>query len=147
MRAHSGCKAPASGTNTCSKPVPAGFVRLRAPRCRPGTRGLGCAGDLTARTKQQWPVQKWPRRGLEKGQEKEPAVLLITSGREKTEPEGRTGQSQTQLPDGFLGKEVIFRVMEGLCGLQGEMVGKNSLKVSVFHFQPSKQGNGCLADS
>ena len=65
----------------------------------------------------------------------------------KTEPEGRTGQSQTQLPDGFLGKEVIFRVMEGLCGLQGEMVGKNSLKVSVFHFQPSKQGNGCLADS
>ena len=120
---------------------------LQGTLCRPGTRGPGCAGDLTARTKQQWPVQKWPGRGLEKGQEKEPAVLLITSGREKTEPEGRTGQSQTQLRDGFLGKEVIFRVMEGLCGLQGEMVGKNSLKVSVFHFQPSKQGNGCLADS
>ena len=56
---------------------------LQGTLCRPGTRGPGCAGDLTARTKQQWPVQKWPGRGLEKGQEKEPAVLLITSGREK----------------------------------------------------------------
>ena len=56
---------------------------LQGTLCRPGTRGPGCAGDLTARTKQQWPVQKWPGRGLEKGQEKEPAVLLITSGCEK----------------------------------------------------------------
>lgn len=56
---------------------------LQGTLCRPGTRGPGCAGDLTARIKQQWPVQKWPGRGLEKGQEKEPAVLLITSGREK----------------------------------------------------------------
>ena len=32
MRTHSGCKAPASGTNTCSNPVPAGFVQLWAPR-------------------------------------------------------------------------------------------------------------------
>ena len=56
---------------------------LQGTLCRPGTRGPGCAGDLTASTKQQWPVQKWPGRGLEKGQEKEPAVLQITSGGEK----------------------------------------------------------------
>lgn len=93
----------------------------------------GCAGDLTARTKQQWPVQKWPKRGLENSQEKEPAVLLITSGCEKTQPDGRTGQSQTQLPEGFLGKAVIFRVTEGLCGLQGEMVGEELPRSQCFH--------------
>ena len=40
--------------------------------CHLSTSGPGCAGALTARTKQQWPVEKWPKRGLEKGQEKEP---------------------------------------------------------------------------
>ena len=59
----------------------------------------------------------------------------------KNRTTGQEGQSQTQLPEGFLEKEVIFRVKKGLCGVQGEMVGKNSLEVSVFtsdHFQPSK---------
>lgn len=61
---------------------------LQGTLCHPSTSGPGFAGDLTARTKQQWPVQKWPKRGLEKGRRRNPAVLLITSGCEKTEPQG-----------------------------------------------------------
>ena len=61
---------------------------LQGTLCHPSTSGTGFAGDLTARTKQQWPVQKWPKRGLEKGRRRNPAVLLITSGCEKTEPQG-----------------------------------------------------------
>ena len=65
---------------------------LQGTLCHPSTSGPGCAGDLTARTKQQWPVQKWPKRGLEKGQEKEPGSTAGNLGLWKNRT---TGQSQT----------------------------------------------------
>ena len=65
---------------------------LQGTLCHPSTSGPGFAGDLTARTKQQWPVQKWPKRGLEKGQEKEPGSTADNLGLWKNRT---TGQSQT----------------------------------------------------
>ena len=66
-------------------------------------------------------MPQWPKSVLEKRKEKETGSPADTSDCRETEPQGRA--VSTQLPEGFLLKEVIFRVRKGLFGVREEMEG------------------------